>query len=58
MDNVYGCKGCMFLTKQGKCKFDGELKDCLEKGDCSQYEESKLETILIEIIKEKMMINP
>ena len=54
MDNSYGCKGCAFLTKQNKCKFDGELQDCLSAGDCCQYEESELETRLMEIIKEKV----
>ena len=54
MDNSYGCKGCMYLTKEGKCKYKGVLMECLEDGDCSKYEESEFETQLIEIIKEKV----
>ena len=54
MDNVYGCKGCMYLTKEGKCKYEDELSECLEDGDCSKYEESEFETKLIEIIKNKV----
>jgi len=58
--NVYGCGGCMYLTKNGRCNWDLKVydgqdeEDCLEAGDCGKYEEKEFETKLIEIIKQKV----
>ena len=54
MDNSYGCEGCIYLTNSKKCKYEEELKECLDDGDCSKYEEKDFETKLIEIIKNKV----
>ncbi len=53
MDNVYGCNGCEFLTKDKYCSYNDKLQDCLQIGDCCAYEENDTETQLIEIIKRK-----